>query len=316
MHLTFAEVDSLDESRLREFLERRLPEGPYLDYKADYSNNKLSSAAAWVSGLSNSLGGLLLIGVIEPKRAASVDEQLIGLVGESEVRRSQLENSLRDSIDPRISGLLVQAVRLVSSRVVLAVYVPASIRGPHMCLSDNRIYARHSESTAKMTMHEIRESVLRTGTVLSSARDFISSRMAIAQTQFSAPNLLLQACPLSPWAIDRTLEKVETMTSRFNLSATAANLQHSFNVFDSIQYNVDGLVFQNHDESIRLNVFRDGYIEAFVRSIQLQEINSGQPYFDSQFHWEFIRAIQLAPLTEQACVAVESGTCYLECRHK
>ena len=70
MYFTSAEVQNLDETGLRKFLEKRVPEGHHLDYKETLSGNNDRAKREFlkdVTAFANANGGDILIGVEEPQ---------------------------------------------------------------------------------------------------------------------------------------------------------------------------------------------------------------------------------------------------------
>jgi predicted HTH transcriptional regulator len=144
MFLTAAETNNLDEASLTAFIERKLPEGRHLDYKAALSGNGWDNQAREflkdVTAFANAGGGHLLIGVKEPDEKLSASEQMIGLDDGFNVA-SKLENLSTSSIDPRISGLLIRPIEFNGKNSIIVVRVPPSLSRPHMA-----VHGKHSDT--------------------------------------------------------------------------------------------------------------------------------------------------------------------------
>jgi hypothetical protein len=206
MFLTAAETNNLDEASLTAFIERKLPEGRHLDYKAALSGNGWDNQAREflkdVTAFANAGGGHLLIGVKEPDEKLSASEQMIGLDDGFNVA-SKLENLSTSSIDPRISGLLIRPIEFNGKNSIIVVRVPPSLSRPHMAVHGKHrgFYIRHTEKSTPMSTHEIREAVIASSSTEARANLYLKKQerdcldYGICKDN---PTLLIQAYPLIP----------------------------------------------------------------------------------------------------------------------
>lgn len=208
MYLSAVEVQSLTELTLLNFIGLGLKEGPYIDYKRKISVGELREKKEIlkdVTGFANAAGGLILIGVDEPSRAPLPRQRLHGVEDGLKLAKT-VETLLRTHIDPRIPGVLVWPVDVLSDRHCLIIWVPASVAKPHMITIDEecRFYVRHTESSVPMRSDEVRSAVLSTSTHEKVARAYcerkhneIRKRAATNSSYFH-----LQAVPLLPFVRD------------------------------------------------------------------------------------------------------------------
>jgi len=167
IYITSKEIEELDEEKLKAFLEKEYRENRFLDYKLKYENKSKDKEKeeflADVTGFANLYGGNLIIGVKEKeeKDSGSLPGELVGIENGPEEAMSY-RNLLDTSIDPQMHGYVVKEILLQNEKWAIVIYVPASLRRPHMVIfrGRNRFYIRHDDRTLKMTNDEIRRSVI------------------------------------------------------------------------------------------------------------------------------------------------------------
>jgi hypothetical protein len=131
-----------------------------------------------VTSFANSQGGHLVIGVDETDGVASSIVPIANIDPDAEILR--LENILRDSIEPRISGLGLRAVPLTGGFVV-AVRVPKSGNPPHRAAykGTNRFFGRNSAGSYELSVEELRIVFTASATGVELAKSFRTSRLAL-----------------------------------------------------------------------------------------------------------------------------------------
>ena len=113
-----------------------------------------------VTALANSDGGDLVIGIRAEKGVA---RELVGLQNFApDDRLNQIENLLRDCVQPRVSGVRLLPVPLASGGHALVIRVPRSFAAPHMVrhLGITRFCGRNSNGKYDLDIHEIRSAFL------------------------------------------------------------------------------------------------------------------------------------------------------------
>lgn len=219
MYLSENEIKELaknNDNTLRAFLEKKIPEGYYLDYKIELSRkadkDEKREFLKDVTGFANANGGNIIIGAQEPSETLTLEDQLIGIVDGDKIAHD-LERLASSSIDPRIPGLRILPVTLSigrsKGRYAIVVHIPPSLGRPHMVnYKDEKgkehktFYVRHTESTVSMSTHEVRESVFASATAEARAKDYLERMEKEVREYFvgKQPTVLLQAMPLIPMA--------------------------------------------------------------------------------------------------------------------
>jgi Putative DNA-binding domain len=204
MYFTSTEIQNIDETGLRKFLEKRISEGHHLDYKRALSGSNDRAKREFLkdaTGFANANGGDILIGVAEPRDDITVDDQISG-VDDGESIAQDLERLVSSSIDPRIPGLMIKPVALQNGKHVIAVHVPPSNVRPFRVDHSGYVnfFIRHRESIFSMTTHEIREAVLSSLSAEARAKEYLTRTEGDIEQYLTKekPAFLLQAMPLIP----------------------------------------------------------------------------------------------------------------------
>jgi hypothetical protein len=111
-----------------------------------------------VSAFANSDGGSLIYGVTENRETHEPLEIDVGY-DPAAVTEEWIEQVINSRIKPRIDGARIKAVALHSIRpgkILYVVYVPQSLRAPHMA-SDHRYYRRYNFQSVPMEDYEVRD---------------------------------------------------------------------------------------------------------------------------------------------------------------
>lgn len=146
---------------LQQLIKNGALESLTLDYKAcssltknDRAKNELSKD---ISSFANATGGTIVYGVQEGKGSnrhlpISIEEGF----DPQEISREWLESVINSNIRPRVDGIRINPILLPNGNVVYVVYVPQSLRAPHMA-SDNRYYKRFNFQSVPMEDYEVRD---------------------------------------------------------------------------------------------------------------------------------------------------------------
>lgn len=151
-----------DESRIRSLITNQVQESLTLEYKqskallgkTEVQKKELSKD---VSAFANSSGGTIIYGIIEDKHFPLDTDNGFDA---AEVTKEWLEQVLNSVIQPRIEGLIIHQVALLSRGSGIFLYVitipAATARAPHQA-HDKRYYKRYNFSSAPMDDYEIRD---------------------------------------------------------------------------------------------------------------------------------------------------------------
>lgn len=273
---------TMTEESLRTFLALSLPEGLYLDYKESLSGTSEKETKREflkdVTAFANAAGGHLLLGVKEPAEGLTVESRLIGL-DDGDAIAQDLERVASSSIDPRIPGLRIVRVSLVSGRSCLVIHIPPSLSRPHMVnhAGHRSFYARHSESSFPMTTHEIREAVLTSASAEARARLFAERRLVEMRSTIGDRQaaLFLQAMPLiAPevaWdVLSAPFESVVRGDTRRKKYQNYADLASNV----APRPTIDGLLGQDQRDqpTWETEVHRTGYVSLLYRNIRVHPV--------------------------------------------
>ena len=167
-------------------------ENVWLDYKKSISGSEHDKAelAKDISALANSQGGYLIIGVEErngsPVHPPCGTEPMLG--------RQKVEDWIAQTANANIAQRAQMDVRTItipdSSNCIVVIYVPISIRMPHMvtCRQDNRyyrrIFKRHQFESLPAEEYEVREMFEKGSQMVNRVFAFLSSQ---GYTDISSP---------------------------------------------------------------------------------------------------------------------------------
>lgn len=173
------DLDQIAERDLDSLVENGVAEGIQFDYKSQlYGTSDLEKREFLkdVSSFANTSGGHIIIGMTEN---AGVPTSVIGVQGDLDLEKQRLESLLRDRMEPRISGIRMQAVALGNGRYALVIRVPKSWNHPHAVVHNQSrlIFARNSAGAHMASVDEMRSLFLAGATLLDRAREFHRERM-------------------------------------------------------------------------------------------------------------------------------------------
>lgn len=245
-------IENLDKSDIETLISRSVSESDTIEFKADlpcangldswhtdkskgvgdYARNKLMSE---IISFANSIGGTLILGVEETEDSPPRANGLNPIPHCSDLA-SRLEQQAGSCIEPQIPRLRIRGVPFDDDDhgIVIAV-IGRSNLAPHRLKHTMHCYTRRGERTEKMTMREIRDSVLTTRDI----GTFVDQRFSLAKSQFdrefaeyssSAQNiraLSIRAVPLDPDSIYydalQTAPKVSDLISAIGTLPNPAN---------------------------------------------------------------------------------------------
>lgn len=162
--------DALDSDWIRSLVDNGIPESTWLEYKSELpgkSDDDKKGFLKEVTALANTVGGVVLYGVMEKKDGDGQNTgtpQAVNGVGSPnrQAVESWMNNLIRDAVDPRIEGIRYKWISYDGGKELLAVWVPSSWQAPHMIIfkSWRRFYGRTSTSAEPLSVDQIRSIVL------------------------------------------------------------------------------------------------------------------------------------------------------------
>ncbi|WP_186161216.1 AlbA family DNA-binding domain-containing protein [Burkholderia gladioli] len=190
-------LEELTERDIQDLVANQVRESRTLDYKRDWPGTSEARAkiAEDVCAFANTLGGDLVFGVDDGK--SGVASRLAPIrVGNLDQAMQELTNSLRDSLEPRISARTqVQAVGLSDGGYVVVLRVPASPGAPHRVTKNNQFYARTSIGKEPMDIHAIRNAFAASTSLAQQVTQFRNDAlMQIVRGAGPVPALYRPAC--------------------------------------------------------------------------------------------------------------------------
>jgi hypothetical protein len=151
----------VEEEDILSLIRNGVAESIRLDYKAcdalQKTDGKKKEISKDVAAFANSAGGTIIYGVIEDKRTRLPKDVDIGY-DPADISAEWLEQVINSSIDRRISGVVINPIRLTKThpgRVLYVVYIPESNLAPHMSV-DDRFYRRFNFESVRMKEYEVR----------------------------------------------------------------------------------------------------------------------------------------------------------------
>jgi len=300
MYFTSAEVQNLDETGLRKFLEKRVPEGHHLDYKETLSGNNDRAKREFlkdITAFANANGGDILIGVEEPQESLEVDAQIHG-VDDGGAVAQDLERLASSSIDSRIPGLQIKPVPLRNGKHVIVVHVPPSNSRPFRVDHSGYVnfFIRHSESIFPMRTDEIREAVLASVSSEARVKEYLN-RMETDAAQYLAkgqPAFLLQAMPLIPpdhsWDV---LSQEFLAVIRDSADKRRQKFQHPLDSSVKPTPTIDGVKGRDSrdDPNWITEVHRNGYISAVdLKPLDEVDLSTEKRFCLSKYHCDLFQS--------------------------
>lgn len=184
MFFTTSEFDSLDESKLREFLDLKISEFYYVDYKEaiEYNDHFKKEFLKDLSAFANAFGGNLIYGVKEPKEDLTTENQIQGIKNAEDLIK-KFEKLAQAGLDPRIPGFKMKPIKIKDKNPVIVVHIPPSISKPHMinydCNKKWIFYKRGIESNLPMNTQQIRNAVQYSYSAENDAIKFLNNRESL-----------------------------------------------------------------------------------------------------------------------------------------
>jgi len=269
IYLTPREIDELDEEKLRTFLQKKYRENRFLDYKLKYEKRNDEETKeeflADVTAFANYYGGNIIVGVneLEEEGASSQPGELEG-INDGKILAERFSNLCETSIDPIIPGLIIKEIPLKNVRWAIVVYIPPSLRKPHMVNFNRKreFYIKRDDRKGKMTADEVKRTVLEVINLQNDMNSYIKMVEEEIIEDFIGYDfaLIMHSVPylLEEGQIDTSSEMIKSALYNNSLFINySIDIRTSYSIA-----NIHGIVGQDsyHDPFIQSYIHRTGYI--------------------------------------------------------
>ncbi len=180
------DIERITEEDLQALIDNSVSECKRKEYKQSLPSNAASDKKEFladVSSFANASGGDLILGIVEDK-ATGTPKSLEGLVIENIDREIlRLDDMIRNGIEPRILGLLIQPVTLSNSKVAMIIRIPKSWVSPHRVSYEghHKFYSRSSNGKYPLDVSELRIAFNLSETMTERIRNFRIDRISKIQ---------------------------------------------------------------------------------------------------------------------------------------
>jgi len=295
---------------IENLLKNEISESKRLDYKEVLlleTSEKRVELLTDIAAFANTSGGDLIYGIIEKRDShgekLGVPESICGLENFNfETVKQQIENAMRDSIHPRLSGVQFHKVDGFEKGPVFLIRIPKSLNAPHLVSKGkySLFYARNNAGKYPLDAGEIRSAFLQSENIWDKIRLFRTERISkIINNEGPLP---LDTSGLIVHHVIPLISFQETVNIDF---MNFPNLSRTFDPMHSTgrseRYNFNGLLYYcngtvrdgKHISYIQL--FRNGIIETayLINLRQGERIIAGIQYEKDLLRntREYIRAL-------------------------
>lgn len=278
-------LDSVSETDLLELIEASVPESGRIEYKSVLPGNNDEAKRellADVSSFANASGGDILYGVEESGGVPSGIPGIDGVDQDAEIRR--IESIILTGIEPRILGLRLRWIPMLSGGAVLIIRIPRSWALPHVVSFKgmSRFYSRNSAGKYQLSLPELRSLFTLSSGVEERIRQFRMGRLARIVTgegAFALAGTAIFVLHLFPIAsfVEPDLYDLENANGKQTSLAPIRSSSWDF------RYNFDGFTtFSPGEEGVTgyVQAFRNGVIESADVSLLFPWRNKPAIYAD------------------------------------
>lgn len=259
--------NGIDQETLQEWVDSQAPESQILEFKSLLpvrSEEAKHELLKDVSAMANADGGTIVFGISDKAGQAAGILPIIDESADAATRR--LGQCIEAGIEPRISGVKFEAIRLAQGGYVLAVTVPRSFVGPHRVAfaEKNIFYLRSQTHIAQFSYSQLRDAFTLRAHAVDRIRAWRASRLMMIKAGRTPRRLWKQSryvihiFPIVSFA-DTTTIDIASMEGKGNELLFGRMSSYS------TSFNLDGLVAashidQDHDQKY-VQLFRNGALE-------------------------------------------------------
>ena len=157
-------LNDLAPSHIQSLIDSEVPESLTLEYKQQLPTKQTDETREFVydiAAMANSAGGHIVYGIVdrrgEDSKSTGIADKLFGMrIPNLQAEIDRLANLIRDSIAPRLTGVVMRAVSCDAGEA-LVIRVPRSWSKPHMVTAGgvNKFFARAATGKYPMSVDEI-----------------------------------------------------------------------------------------------------------------------------------------------------------------
>lgn len=267
----FDEISNID---ILSLLESETPEGKTIEYKESLPQNNHEGRKEFladISSFANTSGGHILFGI---KEESGIPVNISGFSNiDFDKEILLLENIIRDSIEPRISGISMKKISGESVNPVLLIRIPQSWSKPHAVNYGGhwRFYSRNSAGKYPLDVLELKSAFIGSTSLGEKIRNFHLERLnkiVSGETPVHIADGGKFVFHLIPFVAFEPGFNVNLDVLQKDIWSMTLIEESSISGY---RYNLDGIVTYNDNNENAfgsyLQVFRNGIIEMVDTSI-------------------------------------------------
>lgn len=169
--------DEINEKDIRSLIDHSVRENQNLEYKSEFWKHNDEGTREMlkdITSIANAYGGYIIVGINEDKDGLPIE---ITEVNNTEKERDRIISSCLANISPRLVGIKLKVIS-IDSKNILIIFVPRGIRSPYMITYKGlyQFWIRHDRQKSRMSVDEIRDTILRTENLFADIKEFVNER--------------------------------------------------------------------------------------------------------------------------------------------
>lgn len=270
------DLDSININDLKELQNNSVSESKTLEYKKELnlkSDSDKKEFLADITAFANTSGGDIIYGISEK---SGIPDSLDGIgIEDLDSLKQQIENILRDGLEPRISGILIREIEKQKGIYFLMIRIPKSWISPHRVSykDSKRFYARNTNGKYELDIIELRRSFALSDSISIKTKTFREDRISKIIANETPIELtgerkvVLHIVPLIS-LIQSQLYDIKIVKSKpeYSRPLCAGGWDNSYNFDGIISFNG----YRGGSVTSYTQFFKDGIIEAMTTKLDVQ----------------------------------------------